>query len=928
MTGLTTQKRQFIATWLMIVGMLLSIFAVVPIRMGLVELGLYQFFAFALLPRLGWAMTAGVLSLGLGLILLLAEFIPPALLIEYSCMLILLRSADPKLFGGAPATRVPLVVLTITAVAFPLYTAYFALIWDYPIIHASGFGVRFSFTVLIAFVGVELFFMMRRFSGKSTPLAAFDESPDKIFPRLADVSVVVLTSQTMLVLVGILILTLLGWERRLEGEVQRLGEVYASSLYEANRQELLYEVGDMHRRIRFESPTEPSKAPIWIFLTDRRVHISISPEATGDETVSESSLLERSQLLPQELLVAIDKNWQLFAYRVDWNRGVSQGWDADDVSGNVDSPLSSANWSLSKNAADYFYLEVEERRLPVFLSVNDQTNRIVFSIERNPTGILDSLVNSSNRRLMALRYVSSSDPLVTENLAGNKQLIDTSFGSVAWLWKPSSGPESYASVVGQVTNQTRISVPLSGDFAETYAHELDKNVLVFDQGFYDYFLDFCTAMLIVFIAFAAACLILSWSIQFSTGLVMAPIRELIRALGDTYYSRKRAGLIGFGFEAIDLTINPAIREVDELQRGFFQVSNEVALADQQLGRSIANYEDLLSNLPLGVMAIDGDYQVRFSNAVMRQLLSENAEAIYKLRRQAEYLFESEIDVQEWGLSDEGRVTHHFLLVITPRLDESGEASGFWLLVTDLTEKKQLDAQLIQTAKLASVGEMSTGMAHELNQPLNIIRLAANNLSLSVKKGRATPESISERLQRIEGAVDRAAAIIDHMRAFGRVSGAEFETFNATKVISDAIQLLREQLQVKGVNIVNDIESPYHIVGNVIQFEQVLINVINNARDAILEKSDNGIVTLSAVEEDTSVVFTIDDTGGGIPPEALPHVFEPFFTTKPVGKGTGLGGSISYGIIQDMQGSIWASNWERGARISIRLPIADESVESS
>ena len=410
--------------------------------------------------------------------------------------------------------------------------------------------------------------------------------------------------------------------------------------------------------------------------------------------------------------------------------------------------------------------------------------------------------------------------------------------------------------------------------------------------------------------------------------LVSPVLELLGALGDLQFSRKRSQSGSLIFQPVQLSEQSRVKEVAELQSRFQAMSNEVSDVQRQLNRSIRNYEELLTQLPLGVMSVDADYQVRFSNEVMRQLTGDNAEAVYKLRRHAEGLFERGIEVEEWSLKLEGKSSKHFVLAITPRLDAQGDTSGFWLLVTDLTRQKEVDAQLIQTAKLATLGEMSTGMAHELNQPLNIIKLAANNLKNSVEKGRSTPEATLNRLDRIESAIDRAAVIIDHMRAFGRVAGTDFEPFDAVLAIRSMGGLLGEQLSAKGVDLRVELDAEFFVMGNPIQFEQVLINVINNARDAILDTSETGTITVSSTDEGETVVFKIEDTGGGIPPEALPHVFEPFFTTKPVGKGTGLGGSISYGIIQDMQGTIWAENWQRGARISIRLPLANASVESS
>jgi C4-dicarboxylate-specific signal transduction histidine kinase len=180
-----------------------------------------------------------------------------------------------------------------------------------------------------------------------------------------------------------------------------------------------------------------------------------------------------------------------------------------------------------------------------------------------------------------------------------------------------------------------------------------------------------------------------------------------------------------------------------------------------------------------------------------------------------------------------------------------------------------------------------------------------------------------RLERMDSAVDRAAVIIDHMRAFGRVAGEDFAPFTISSSVKEAVNLVREPFTVKGVELVNEVQEPVLVLGNTIQFEQVLLNMINNARDAILDSSVSGVVRLRQFVEQNQVTLTIEDTGGGIPAEALPHIFEPFYTTKEVGKGTGLGGSISFGIIQDMQGNIWAENTGQGARISIQLPIHGE-----
>jgi C4-dicarboxylate-specific signal transduction histidine kinase len=313
---------------------------------------------------------------------------------------------------------------------------------------------------------------------------------------------------------------------------------------------------------------------------------------------------------------------------------------------------------------------------------------------------------------------------------------------------------------------------------------------------------------------------------------------------------------------------------------------------------------------------------------MSLITGDSAEASFRLRQRAEYLFERGEVIDEYALALEGQPQKNLLLAITSRKDNQGSDSGFWLLVNDLTKQKAMDSQLLQTAKLATLGEMSTGMAHELNQPLNIIKLAANNMSNSLAKGRASSESMMSRIQRIDAAVDRAATIIDHMRAFGRVAGEDFAPFDVSSSIAAASDLVREPMAAKGILLSADIETTARVLGNTIQFEQVLINMINNARDAILANGTSGTIVIEQTLDEGHVIVAIQDSGGGIPADALPHIFEPFYTTKPVGKGTGLGGSISYGIVQDMQGNIWAENVGGGAKVSIRLPLVlgDEEHE--
>jgi C4-dicarboxylate-specific signal transduction histidine kinase len=217
--------------------------------------------------------------------------------------------------------------------------------------------------------------------------------------------------------------------------------------------------------------------------------------------------------------------------------------------------------------------------------------------------------------------------------------------------------------------------------------------------------------------------------------------------------------------------------------------------------------------------------------------------------------------------------------------------------------------------------MSTSVAHELNQPLNVIRMAAGNSRRKIIKGTADPEYLTNKLKRIEEQTARAAAIIDHMRMFGREAKENPEPIDPRDVVTKALDLMGEQLRLAGIEVVTKL--PKHcssILGHTIQMEQVILNLLTNARDAMAENETETTITLQVFEDEKGVYIISEDTGKGIPSDVLPRIFEPFFTTKEMGKGTGLGLSVSYGIIREMNGTIVAENIDDGTRFTINLPI--------
>lgn len=256
-----------------------------------------------------------------------------------------------------------------------------------------------------------------------------------------------------------------------------------------------------------------------------------------------------------------------------------------------------------------------------------------------------------------------------------------------------------------------------------------------------------------------------------------------------------------------------------------------------------------------------------------------------------------------------------------------------LVGTDETTHRAAQAAIAQSAKMITLGEMATGMAHELNQPINIIGMAAQNALGEIEPMKSddplplpTPELLeflASKFRTILSQTKRAASLISHMRVFGRVPKEAATLFDAGMACTGVLDLIGQQVRAR--NIALDVDpgpGPATILGHQTMLEQVLINIVINARDALstVTGREKRIEVRCRVEGRT-VVIEIDDNGPGIPDGIRDRIFDPFFTTKDVGQGTGLGLALSYGIVKDMNGSISAVPSDVGARIRIELPEA-------
>ncbi len=219
---------------------------------------------------------------------------------------------------------------------------------------------------------------------------------------------------------------------------------------------------------------------------------------------------------------------------------------------------------------------------------------------------------------------------------------------------------------------------------------------------------------------------------------------------------------------------------------------------------------------------------------------------------------------------------------------------------ELREKQE---QLVQAGKLATLGELTTGVAHELNNPLNNIGLFIGNAIDLIELGMADPQHILQELHSAMQQVRKATEIISHLRTFGRAASVSFEPVAVNQVIERAISLMQEQLRLRQIEV--ELHFPTEdviVIGNAIQLEQVFLNLLTNARDAMANAARK-VITITCTAKTDVVEMSFCDTGPGIPAGYEQRVFDPFFTTKEVGAGTGLGLSITYGIIKEHQGTI-------------------------
>jgi len=369
-----------------------------------------------------------------------------------------------------------------------------------------------------------------------------------------------------------------------------------------------------------------------------------------------------------------------------------------------------------------------------------------------------------------------------------------------------------------------------------------------------------------------------------------------------------------------------------------KLKNEINQAIQALHETAKFNRNLIEFAPMGIIFLDADGKLIFANSGMKKKFEESGIAGNSVegKKLSENYFSPVIeswdkvaDLHEKGYEfKQGKLILNknkkliFEANTTNLRDIDGSLTGTIVVMNDITEKDNLENELfqarMQSEKLSSLGFLIAGLAHEINNPLTSIigcaEYLAEDLKLKGKNGDALDVILKESR--------RTGQIVKNLLAFSRQSVHEKVTINMNDIITSVLDIRKYGLKDKLIKVELDLDkSLSYITGDIIQLQQVILNLINNAVDAISDFEMGGKITIRTFEKDGSVIVQVIDNGPGIPDDIYVKIFDPFFTTKKTGKGTGMGLSISYGIIKEHNGRIETdTEINKGTTFTIILPV--------
>jgi hypothetical protein len=440
-----------------------------------------------------------------------------------------------------------------------------------------------------------------------------------------------------------------------------------------------------------------------------------------------------------------------------------------------------------------------------------------------------------------------------------------------------------------------------------------------------------------------------------TGIVRADDLEFAPE-GDGYVRRvlhyyvpcvvrgRMVAVIGLGRSADGALLSSEDVEILRTVSGYIAVAIENSLLYQEQQQRAAELEllkefneSIVESINVGLMAVDLDGRITRLNSAFEEIAAADRDEV--IGRNVEDLFAPGFaDTLHQVLGEPGwRLVHTrniyklhtataagrllvLNIAIAPLWADSQEQTGALVVFEDVTERLRLEDQLQQREKLSSIGLLAAGVAHEVNTPLTGVS-SYTQMLLSMLPQNDPKHALLEKVRR---QADRATDIVNNLLNFSRTgNAAEFTTLDIHRVLDDTLQLLEPQLRRSQIEIIReyDVELP-QVVGNSVKLQQVFTNLILNARDSIAN-GDGRIVLATHNGEADSLTVEVVDNGVGINPEDVAKIYDPFFTTKGVGRGTGLGLAVTYGIVQEHSGHISVNSTPGlGTTFRITLPTRD------
>ena len=347
-------------------------------------------------------------------------------------------------------------------------------------------------------------------------------------------------------------------------------------------------------------------------------------------------------------------------------------------------------------------------------------------------------------------------------------------------------------------------------------------------------------------------------------------------------------------------------------------------------------ENIVESINVGIMALDMEDRIESWNSQMEvmyamprwQILTQPLRSIfpgdfveefYRVRQNAGIN-----NLYKFRLQTPAGETRTVNVAIAPLVTRKFEVVGRLVIMDDITERVELEAQLSQADKLSSIGLLAAGVAHEVNTPLAVI---SSYTQMLAKQLQSDPQKYGL-LEKITRQTFRASEIVNNLLNFSRTGGTEFADVDVNKVISDTLALLEHQFRSSRIEVRSELTpSISPILGNPGKLQQVFLNLFLNAKDAM---PGGGTLNISTTNGEL-VSVRVSDTGSGIAPEHIQRIYDPFFTTKTAPKegqnrGTGLGLSVTYGIIQEHAGKIRVeSNPGSGTTFALDFPLSRKAV---